>query len=87
MARLSPRIDVVVDGISFGDVFGLTSLGTRTDPMAMVTAGLRIDPGPVHVEGGYRYVGIFSDFRTLDLSRGDVLIHSSVVYAAIGVRF
>lgn len=87
VARLQPRIEVVVDGISFGDVFGLTSLGSRTEPMAMVSAGIRIDPGPVHVEAGYRYVGIFSDFRTINASGDNVLIHVGAIYGALGVRF
>lgn len=86
-ARLSPRIDVVVDDISFGDVFGLTSLGARTKPMAALGAGLRFDAGTIHVEGGYRYVAIFSDFRTISLSTGTVITHFNSVYGALGVRF
>ncbi len=87
LARLSPRIDVVIDGISFGDVFGLTSLESRTEPMAAVGAGLRIDAGAVHVEGGYRYVVIFSDFKTLNFSTGSLLTRFNSVYGAVGVRF
>lgn len=87
VARMTPRIDIVVDGISFGDVFGLTSLDARTEPMAAVGAGLRIDGGRVHVEGGYRYLVIFSDFRTLNFSSNSVLTRVNNIYGAVGVRF
>lgn len=86
LARLSPRINVVVDGISLGDVFGLTSFGSRTEPMATVGAGLRLDGRVLHVEGGYRHIVIFSDFRTLNFA-GSGPTHVNSVYGAVGVRF
>lgn len=87
VARMTPRIDVVVDGISFGDVFGLTSLGAHTEPMASVGAGLRIEAGRMHVEGGYRYLVIFSDFRSLNFSADTAHTRINSVYGAVGVRF
>jgi len=87
VARLSPRINVVVEGISFGDVFGLTSFESKTEPMAAFGAGLRLDGGAIHVEGGYRYLVIFNDFRTLNFSTGSLLTRVNSVYGAVGVRF
>lgn len=87
LARLTPRINVVVEGISFGDVFGLTSLGAYTEPMASVGAGLRIETKRMHVEGGYRYIEIFSDFKTLNVSTNAAHTRISSVYGAVGVRF
>ena len=55
--------------------------------MAALGAGLRFDAGTIHVEGGYRYVAIFSDFRTISLSTGTVITHFNSVYGALGVRF
>jgi hypothetical protein len=86
LARLSPRIDVVVDGISIGDVFGLTSPASRTEPLGAVGAGLRIGVGNIHVEGGYRYLMIFNDFKTLNLTTSG-MTHVNSVYAALGVGF
>jgi opacity protein-like surface antigen len=87
VARLSPRIDVVIDGISIGDVFGLTSFESRTEPLAAVGAGVRIGVGNLHVEGGYRYLMFFNDFKTLNLNTNSTLAHVNSVYAALGVRF
>jgi hypothetical protein len=87
LARMTPRIDVVIEGISFGDVFGLTSLGAYTEPMAALGAGLRIEAGKVHVEGGYRYIEIFSDFRTLNFSANTTHTRVHSVYGAVGVGF
>jgi hypothetical protein len=86
-ARLRPRIDVVADGLSLGDIFGLTSFAPETKPMAVVGAGLRLDGGAVHLEGGYRYVAVFSDFHPPDPASGRVLTHVNCVYGAIGARF
>jgi hypothetical protein len=87
VARLSPRINVVVEGISLGDVFGLTSFESRTEPMAAVGAGLRVGAGALHVEAGYRYLVIFNDFRTLNLSANGTMTRINSVYAALGVGF
>jgi hypothetical protein len=87
VARLSPQIDVVVDGISLGDVFGLTSFQSQIEPLAAVGAGLRIGAGPVHVEGGYRYLMVFNDFKTLNLDSSGMLARVNSVYVALGVGF
>lgn len=87
VARMTPRIDVVVEGISLGDVFGLTSLGAQTKPMASAGAGLRLDFGKMHVEGGYRYLAVFSDFKTLNFTASSVTTHVHNVYGAVGVSF
>jgi hypothetical protein len=87
MARLTPRVDVVVEGISLGDVFGLTSLGARTEPLAAVGAGLRLDGGRFHVEAGYRYIVVFTDFRSANIGAGTTQTRINNVYGAIGVGF
>jgi hypothetical protein len=86
MARLSPRIDISVQGIDFGDVFGLTSLGSRTEPMAVAGAGLRIGGRRAHLEAGYRYVVVFTDFRGFN-ARNDIVTYANVIYGAIGAGF
>ena len=87
-ARLEPRINVVIEGISFGDVFGLTSLGTETRPMGMGSAGLRLDFHVAHIEAGYRWVVVFTDFhRDLNFGNDKVLTFVNAVYGALGVRF
>lgn len=85
-ARLRPRIDVVVEGISFGDVFGLTSFSAQTEPMVNLGAGVRIEGGKMHVEVGYRYVAIFTDFRGFNIN-SNVITHVNSAYGALGVRF
>ncbi len=87
VARVSPRINVLVDGISLGDVFGLTSLGSRTEPLAALGAGLRVGAGAIHVEAGYRYLVIFTDFRSLNFSASSTLTRINSVYGALGVGF
>jgi hypothetical protein len=87
IARLSPRINVVVDGISLGDVFGLTSVESQNEPLAAIGAGLRVGTRAFHLEGGYRYLMIFTDFKTLNLSNNNLLTRVNSVYAALGVGF
>jgi hypothetical protein len=87
LARLRPRLDIVIEGISLGDVFGLTSFGSYTVPLATAGAGLRVEIGALHLEGGYRHVVIFSDFRPADLAVSGVLTRLNGAYGAIGVRF
>ena len=84
-ARLEPRIDVVVDGISFGDVFGLTSFDPVTKPMAVASAGLRVEVGRVHVEGGYRYIAIFTDFKS-NFSNSSVMTSANAYSGALRVK-
>ena len=85
-ARLEPRFDVVVAGISLGDVFGLTSGGTQTEPLATAGAGLRIDVGRGYLDLGYRYLVIFSDFG-LESGLRVGRTHVNSVYGALGISF
>lgn len=86
IARVEPRFTIVVQGISLGDVFGLTSFEI-TEPMAVAGAGLRVDLGSkAHVDLGYRYLRVFADFLpSVGVGRVNVNIHN--VYGAVGVRF
>jgi hypothetical protein len=85
IARLEPGLDIVIGGISIGDVFGLTSV-SRTDPMAAAGAGVRIDLGKGHLDIGYRYLRVFSDFLP-DQAFGTVNVNVHTLYGALGVRF
>ncbi len=88
VARLEPRLNVTVEGVTLGDVFGLTAFHPQTKPMAAALAGLRGDFGPVEVEGGYRYVVIFSKFHpSISTTGGDILTGLNSVYAGLGIRF
>lgn len=87
IARLEPRFDVSVVGISLGDVFGAVSVEPRTETLVAVGAGLRLHFGETGlVEAGYRYMVVFTDFGLesgFNVGRPDV----SVVYGALGFRF
>lgn len=88
VAHLEPQIDVSVEGISLGDVFGLTSFGSQNKTMAEGSAGLRLDFHAVNVEGGYRYIVIFSHFDPSTNTGNDtILTKLNAVYGAVAVRF
>lgn len=91
MARVEPRVDVNVPSLPIADVFGIAVAKKENDPMVTFGAGLRITAAPderVHVDIGYRYVRIFSDFRfDTDLENDRVLTNAHTVYAGVGVRF
>jgi hypothetical protein len=86
IARVEPRLTIVIQGISLGDVFGLTSV-EFTEPMAVAGAGLRVDLGSkAHFDLGYRYLRVFADFLpTAGIGRVHVNVHN--LYGALGVRF
>ncbi|MCC7009835.1 MAG: hypothetical protein IT184_13595 [Acidobacteria bacterium] len=86
VARLKPRLKIVVEGISLGDVFGLTTLGSQDEPIATVGAGLRIDPGKIHLEVGYRLVAVFTNYRGFNISANGATYVNNI-YGALGVRF
>ena len=46
------------------------------------------NPGAINVEGGYRYIVIFSQFTpSTNTSSDKVLTHVSAVYGALAIRF
>jgi hypothetical protein len=90
-ARLEPRFDVTVAGISLGDVFGLTSVDPVTKPMAAVSGGLRVARGDAaHLDLGYRYLRNISDFG-LESGLGGIgssgRTNINSVYGAVGIKF
>ncbi len=88
LARLQPQIDVVFNGVNFSDVLRNRIIDRQTSPMALLSAGLRLDFRVINVEGGYRYYGIFSHvIRTTDLSRDSVFASVQAIYAALAIRF
>lgn len=91
VARVEPRVDVSVPSLPIADVFGIAVAKKENDPMAALGAGVRISAAPgdrVHVDIGYRYIRIFSDFRfDTDLGNDRVLTSAHTVYAGLGLRF
>jgi hypothetical protein len=88
VAHLEPQIDISVQGIDLGNVFGLTSFQSQNKTLGLVSAGLRFDFGPANFEGGYRYIVIFSQFQpSTNTSSDKVLTHVNTIYGAIAVRF
>jgi hypothetical protein len=88
VAHLEPQIDVSVQGIGLGDVFGLTSFQPQNKTMGLVSAGLRFDFGAANIEAGYRYIVIFSQFDPSTNTGNDkVLTHVNTIYGAVAVRF
>jgi hypothetical protein len=88
VAHLEPQIDVSVNGINLGDIFGLTSFQPQNKTMAVISAGLRLDFGVINVEGGYRYIAIFSQFTPSTNTNNDkILTNVNAVYGALAIRF
>ncbi|HUF46228.1 MAG TPA: hypothetical protein VMM93_00365 [Vicinamibacterales bacterium] len=87
VARLEPRFEVSVAGISLGDVFGLADAAPRTESLFAAGGGVRIHVGDHGlVEAGYRYLFVFTDFSLASgfrVGRPDV----NNIYGAIGFRF
>jgi hypothetical protein len=89
MARVEPRLDVVIPSLPVSDVFGIATSKAETDPMLAGGLGLRITVAPrVHADIAYRYLRIFSDFHA-DTNFGNdrVLTSAHVAYAGLGVQF
>jgi opacity protein-like surface antigen len=91
VASVQPRVDVDIPSLPISDVFGVAVAKKETDPLVAFGAGLRITAAPedrVHIDVGYRYIRIFSDFRfDTDLENDRVLTNAHTVYAGLGVRF
>jgi hypothetical protein len=86
IARLEPTFEVVVAGVSLGDVFGLTSSGATTEPLVTAGGGLRIDLRRAVIDLGYRYLAVYTDFG-LESGLGRTRSGVNVVYGAIGIVF
>ncbi len=88
LARLEPRLEVTVEGVSLGDIFGLARLDPVTAGMLAAGAGPRLEAGRVFVEAAYRYHGIYADFRPqLDFVRDKVLVSVNSGYVGLGFGF
>ncbi len=88
IAWLEPRLDITVDDISLGDIFGVASLGTQKKTMALVSAGLRLDLDAINIEGGYRLYVIYTGFRRNPNLTGDqVLGLVNTAYAGLAIKF
>jgi hypothetical protein len=86
--RLNPQLAVNITGLSLSDVLGQVNLGPQTDPMLIFGGGLRFNFPVFSVEGGYRYIGIFSHLEaTTNFSRDRVLTTVQTVYGAIALHF
>jgi opacity protein-like surface antigen len=89
VARLQPRLDVVIDDVSVGDVFGLTSLQPINKTLATVGGGVRFELGPhAMLDAGYRYFVIFMHFEpTTNVAKDRVLTSFGNAFLALGVKF
>lgn len=89
VARIQPKLDVAIDGVSIPDVFGIAVAKKENDSLVTVGLGLRVPLGSrAHAEFGYRYFGIFSHFKAdLNLGNDRILAGANVVYAGIGAKF
>jgi hypothetical protein len=88
VAHIEPQIDVQVDGIDAGDVFGLTEFKPQNKTLGLVSAGLRFDFHVVNIEAGYRYMVIFSHFEpSTNTNKDTILTRINTVYGAVAIRF
>lgn len=89
VARIEPRFNVTVAGISLGDVFGLTDIGADNRTLLAGGAGLRIDLGPrASVDVGYRYMRVLTDYvKIADINADDVLTRVHSAYVGVGIKF
>ncbi len=87
VAHITPQFEVDLDALPFGDLLRQIDIGGQNATMALVGGGLRFDFHAVNVEGGYRYVGIFTHVDRADLSRVLVATTLQTVYGAIAIRF
>lgn len=88
LARLSPQLDLAINGINISDVLRGRTIERQTSPMVIIGAGLRFDFNVVNIEGGYRYYAILSHLeRTTDLSRDRVLSSVNAIYGALALSF
>jgi hypothetical protein len=87
VAHITPQFSVDLNALPFGDLLRQIDIGGQNATMALVGGGLRLDFHAVNVEGGYRYVGIFTHVDRADLSRVLVATTLQTVYGAIAIRF
>jgi opacity protein-like surface antigen len=89
VARIEPRLDVAIDGVSIPDVFGIAVAKKENDSLVTAGVGVRVPLGSrAHAEIGYRYFGTFSHFKAdLNLGNDRILAGANVVYAGIGAKF
>ena len=88
LARLSPQLDLAINGIDLSDVLRGRQIDRQTSPMVIIGGGLRFDFNVVNIEGGYRYYAILSHLeRTTDLSRDRVLSSVNAIYGAFALSF
>jgi len=89
VARIEPRFNVTVAGISLGDVFGVTSIGRDTRTMLAGGGGLRIDLGPkASLDLGYRYMRVLTDYVKIgDINADNVLTRVHSGYVGVGIKF
>jgi hypothetical protein len=85
-ARLHPMLDGSAPNITLSSQFGES--GDTTKFLAAAGAGLRIKVQKVLVEGGYRFVRVFTNFET-NTNFGDdkVLVNAHMFYVSLGLHF
>jgi len=85
-ARLHPEFDGSDPRVTLSSQFGES--GDTTKFMAAAGAGVRLKFDKLLLEGGYRFVRVFTNFET-NTNFGDdkVLVNAHMFYVSLGVHF
>jgi len=85
-ARLHPMLDGSDPKVTVSSQFGES--GDTTKFLAAAGAGLRIKVQKVIVEGGYRFVRVFTNFEPNSNFKDDkVLVNAHMFYVSLGFHF
>lgn len=85
VAHLTPRVTVGTAG-SVQAVFGDDDSSDKF--MIGLGGGLRIGLGRAFIDGGYRYVRVFQEYRSdTNFNNDDVLVKVHVFQLGVGIRF
>jgi hypothetical protein len=85
-ARLHPEFDGSDPRVTLSSQFGET--GDTTKFMAAAGAGLRLKVDKLLVEGGYRFVRVFTNFEpNSNFADDKVLVNAHMFYVSLGFHF
>jgi hypothetical protein len=85
-ARLHPLLDGSAPNVTLSSQFGES--GDTTKFLAAAGAGLRIKVQKVLVEGGYRFIRVFTNFEPNSNFKDDkVLVNAHMFYVSLGLHF
>jgi hypothetical protein len=85
-ARLHPMLDGSAPNVTLSSQFGES--GDTTKFLAAAGAGLRLKVQKVIVEGGYRFIRVFTNFEPNSNFKDDkVLVNAHMFYVSLGLHF